>query len=205
MKVSIINSSLARLPQELEVASEGDTSPIARKAFMAFDSVFRDLSARTDWSFLRKDIRLVNATKLAESDFYEYSYVVPPDFERVLEVRGSDEEEFGNTYLRADRFNRDRVRNFYYSDKRVFTNFNPAFMTYIIRAEDALSAANGSFITALELGIASIMANIGSGSVQLSSYFSRQYEQQIRLATNVNVFEKNETDLASGGVGGSRF
>ena len=206
MKVRILNAALARLPQGYEVASEADNTPIARTAFRVFDSVYRDLSGRTDWSFLRKDVKLSNPIIVSDPSFYRYSFVVPPDFERVLLVTGDEVYDELSLVQDLSVGNRgSKIREYYYSDRKVFTNFNPAYMTYLIRQEDALQAATGSFITALEFGIAAGMALHGSGSLSVEATFTRKYERQILVASNVNLFEKRERDLSAGGIGGSGF
>lgn len=163
-QVEIVNLALLAMGEFDFILSMTDQTKSARLASLSWETAKTKVLEDANWKFATKR---TNLAPLSTTPSYEYSYQfqLPTDLLQIIEVSDGTVP----------------VTNFEKNGRKLLCNLDLIYLKYVYNVTDT-SEFSPSFVTALSLYLAYLMAYSITSNRSLAEGLFQQYTQELRIA-----------------------
>lgn len=166
------------------LTSNGKEASVARQVY---DDVRREVLGLGNWWFAERRVQLT-ASGTTPTTGYDYAYILPDDFIRLVSVHPDDSDESTVPYRLGNQSGDDRV---------IFTDAVQLYIRYIFDLQD-VTVMPPSFQTALAFRLAQSFASAMSASGTTKELTDREWKRVLRQARAIEGAEDYPKRLAEG-------
>lgn len=183
----ICNIALRRIGSERITDLVRDTSTSAEVARDLYDEARRDLLNRHNWNFAIKRAQLT-ASATDPAFGWDYAYILPDDFVRLVSVHPHDDDDAGVEYRLEFQASDDRV---------LLCNSNQVYIRYVFDCED-VNVMSAAFRDTFAMRLARDFAGALAKSASMIEVIGREYLRSLSHAKSIDAVEDFPEKMAEG-------
>ena len=190
----IVNIALRRIGGNRISSLQSDTSKEAVTARDVYDEARRDLLNLHNWNFAAVRVQLT-ASATAPAFGWDYAYILPADFIRLISVHPHDDDDAGVEYRLEFQSSDDRV---------LLSNSNQIYIRYVHDLDDA-NVMSAAFRDVLAWRLAREFAGALSKSAAAADSASNELRRALSRAKSIDGVEDFPERMAEGDWTTSRY